>query len=53
MLSGFGGFSSNFVMRMSPSTLITPKRDASSMGTWITETVSAALFFLWKVSISL
>ena len=51
VLSGFFGFSENFVMRSSASVVMIPKRLASLSGTSITAMVQSAPFFLCASSI--
>ena len=51
VLSGFAGFSVNFVILPSSSAVMIPKREASSIGTSMTAMVQSAFFFLWKSSI--
>ena len=51
LLFGWAGFSSNSVMVSFSSTLMMPKRGASSQGTSITEMVQSAPVFLWWASI--
>ena len=51
LLFGRAGFSSNSVMVSFSSTLMMPKRGASSQGTSITEMVQSAPVFLWWASI--
>ena len=48
---GWAGFSSNSVMVSFSSTLMMPKRGASSQSTSITEMVQSAPVFLWWASI--
>ncbi len=48
---GFVGFSWKSTMRPVSSAVITPKEDASSMGTGMAATVQSAFCRMWKSSI--
>ena len=50
--SGCFGFSANLTILPVSSAVMMPKRDASSIGTFMTEMVRSALFSLWQRSIS-